>query len=58
MSSGKKFWETEPTLFDDINNVGLRLEYFNFSQRTVTLTTKNLCRCLAIITIVLFMQHA
>ncbi len=22
--AGKKFWETEPEVFDDINNVGLR----------------------------------
>ncbi|CAF0736893.1 unnamed protein product [Adineta steineri] len=27
-ASGKAFWEVEPTLFDDINNVGLRNHYY------------------------------
>ncbi|UJR31080.1 hypothetical protein I4U23_018589 [Adineta vaga] len=27
-TSGKPFWEVEPTIFDDINNVGLRNHYF------------------------------
>ncbi|CAF0923213.1 unnamed protein product [Adineta ricciae] len=27
-SSGKSFWEVEPSLFDDINNVGLRNHYY------------------------------
>jgi dehydrogenase/reductase SDR family protein 1 len=27
-AAGKKFWETEPEIFDDINNVGLRNHYY------------------------------
>jgi len=27
-SSGKKFWEIEPDIFDEINNVGLRNHYY------------------------------
>jgi dehydrogenase/reductase SDR family protein 1 len=27
-SAGKKFWELEPEIFDDINNVGLRNHYY------------------------------
>jgi len=27
-ASGKKFWETEPEIFDEINNVGLRNHYY------------------------------
>ncbi|CAF2582195.1 unnamed protein product [Rotaria sp. Silwood2] len=28
MNSGKPFWETEPAMFDEINNVGLRNHYY------------------------------